>query len=140
MDLLKTILISASAMKAQGRRMEVIAENIANADSVGLSPGQDPYQRKVLTFRNLLDRELGVDRVQVHRLDVDRSEFPKRYDPGHPAADASGYVLLPNVNTLVEMMDMREAQRSYEANLSMVEVAKSMLVRTIDMLRYPTHF
>ena len=135
MDLLKSIFVSASAMRAQGRRMEVIAENIANADSLGQRPGEVPYQRKVLTFRNMLDRKLGMDTVQVHKLDVDRSDFPKKYDPGHPAADETGYVLLPNVNSLIEMMDMREAQRSYEANLSMVETAKSMLVRTIDVMR-----
>ena len=112
MDLIKSIMVSASAMKAQGQRMEVIAENIANADSLGQRPGEDPYQRKVLTFRNLLDRTLGVQRVSVNKVDVDRSEFPKRYDPGHPAADATGYVMTPNVNSLVEMMDMRESQRS----------------------------
>ena len=135
MDLIKSILVSASAMKAQGQRMEVIAENIANADSLGQRAGQDPYQRKVLTFRNLLDRSLGVEKVQVSKIDVDRSDFPKRFDPGHPAADATGYVLTPNVSALVEMMDMREAQRSYEANLSMVETAKGMLTRTIDLIR-----
>jgi flagellar basal-body rod protein FlgC len=135
MDLIKSILVSASAMKAQGQRMEVIAENIANADSLGQRAGEDPYQRKVLTFRNLLDRSLGVEKVLVNKIDVDRSDFPKRFDPGHPAADATGYVLTPNVNALVEMMDMREAQRSYEANLSMVETAKGMLTRTIDLIR-----
>lgn len=135
MDLIKSILVSASAMKAQGQRMQVIAENIANADSLGQRAGEDPYQRKVLTFRNLLDRSLGVERVQVNKVDVDRSDFQKRYDPGHPAADTTGYVLTPNVNSLVEMMDMRESQRSYEANLSMIETAKSMLTRTIDLIR-----
>jgi flagellar basal-body rod protein FlgC len=135
MDLIKSIMVSASAMKAQGQRMEVIAENIANADSLGQRPGEDPYQRKVLTFRNLLDRSLGVERVSVNKVDVDRSEFPKRFDPGHPAADTTGYVLTPNVNSLVEMMDMRESQRSYEANLSMIETAKGMLTRTIDLIR-----
>ena len=135
MDLIKSIMVSASAMKAQGQRMEVIAENIANADSLGQRPGEDPYQRKVLTFRNLLDRSLGVERVTVNKVDVDRSEFPKRFDPGHPAADTTGYVMTPNVNSLVEMMDMRESQRSYEANLSMIETAKGMLTRTIDLIR-----
>ena len=135
MDLIKSMMVSASAMKAQGQRMEVIAENIANADSLGQRPGEDPYQRKVLTFRNLLDRSLGVERVTVNKVDVDRSEFPKRFDPGHPAADTTGYVMTPNVNSLVEMMDMRESQRSYEANLSMIETAKGMLTRTIDLIR-----
>ena len=135
MDLIKSILVSASAMKAQGSRMEVIAENIANADSLGKAPGEDPYQRKVSIFRNILDRDLGMDKVQISKIDIDRTDFPKRFEPGHPAANADGYVLTPNVNSLVEMMDMREAQRSYEANLTMIETAKSMLVRTIDVIR-----
>lgn len=135
MDLVKSIFISASAMRAQGRRMEVIAENIANADSLGQRPGEEPYRRKVLTFRNVMDADIGAETLRVNRLEVDRTEFTKRFDPGHPAADADGYVLLPNVNALIEVMDMREAQRSYEANLSMIETAKSMLVRTIDVLR-----
>ena len=135
MDLLKSIFISASAMRAQGRRMEVLAENIANSDSLGQTPGDNPYRRKVVTFRNSLDRELGMQTVSINKVDVDRGDFPKRFDPGHPAADDTGYVLLPNVDALVEMMDMREAQRSYEANLTMIETAKGMLVRTIDVLR-----
>ncbi len=135
MDLMRSIFGSASAMKAQGQRMEVIAENIANADSLGQRPGERPYQRKTVVFRNLLDRSLGVNTVHVQKVDVDRTDFPKRFEPGHPAADNDGYVLLPNVNALVEMMDMREAQRSYEANLSMVETAKTMLIKTIDVLR-----
>lgn len=135
MELIKSIFVSAAAMKAQGQRMEVIAENIANADSLGQTPGADPYQRKVMLFRNLLDRDLGLDTLRVQKVDVDRTEFPKRFEPGHPAANDDGYVLMPNVNSLIEMMDMREAQRSYEANLNMVETAKSMLVRTIDVIR-----
>ena len=135
MELIKSIFVSAAAMKAQGQRMEVIAENIANADSLGQTPGADPYQRKVMLFRNLLDRDLGLDTLRVQKVDVDRTDFRKRFEPGHPAANDEGYVLMPNVNSLIEMMDMREAQRSYEANLSMVETAKSMLVRTIDVIR-----
>ena len=135
MELIKSIFVSAAAMKAQGQRMEVIAENIANADSLGQTPCADPYQRKVMLFRNLLDRDLGIDTLRVQKVDVDRTEFQRRFDPGHPAANGDGYVLMPNVNSLIEMMDMREAQRSYEANLSMVETAKSMLVRTIDLIR-----
>ena len=135
MDLAQIMKISAAGMQAQTLRLRTIAENIANADSLGQRPGEDPYQRKVLTFRNLLDRTLGVQRVSVNKVDVDRSEFPKRYDPGHPAADATGYVMTPNVNSLVEMMDMRESQRSYETNLAMIETAKGMLTRTIDLIR-----
>ena len=135
MELIKSIFASAFAMKAQGRRMEVIAQNIANADSLGQRPGEDPYQRQILSFTNVMDRELGLKVLQVGDLDKDTSDFPKRFDPGHPAADEDGYVFLPNVNALTELMDMREAQRSYEANLTMIETAKSMLMRTIDVLR-----
>mgnify|MGYP001347872566 FL=1 len=135
MELIKSIFASAFAMKAQGRRMEVIAQNIANADSLGQRPGEDPYQRQILSFTNVMDRELGLEVLQVGNLDKDTADFPKRFDPGHPAADEDGYVFLPNVNALTELMDMREAQRSYEANLTMIETAKSMLMRTIDVLR-----
>jgi flagellar basal-body rod protein FlgC len=135
MELIKSIFASAFAMKAQGRRMEVIAQNIANADSLGQRPGEDPYQRQILSFTNVMDRELGLEVLQVGNLDKDTADFPKRFDPGHPAADEDGYVFLPNVKTLTELMDMREAQRSYEANLTMIETAKSMLMRTIDVLR-----
>ena len=135
MELIKSIFASAFAMKAQGRRMEVIAQNIANADSLGQRPGEDPYQRQILSFTNVMNRELGLEVLQVGDLDKDTSDFPKRFDPGHPAADEDGYVFLPNVKTLTELMDMREAQRSYEANLTMIETAKSMLMRTIDVLR-----
>jgi flagellar basal-body rod protein FlgC len=135
MELIKSIFASAFAMKAQGRRMEVIAQNIANADSLGQRPGEDPYQRQILSFTNVMDRELGLEVVQIGHLDKDTSDFPKRFDPGHPAADEDGYVFLPNVNALIELMDMRESQRSYEANLTMIETAKSMLMRTIDVLR-----
>src|SRR3546814_7312488 len=101
-------------MKVQGFRLRIIAENLANADSVAQTPGGDPYRRKVVTFRNHLDRELGVETVSVNRISYDQSEFQKRFDPNHPAADADGYVELPNVTSLIEMSDMREAQRSYE--------------------------
>ena len=120
MELFDTMFISASGMRAQGQRLRVIAENIANAESVGETPGADPYRRKVITFKNALDREMQADMVKVAKIDTDPSEFRKRYDPSHPAADEAGYVSLPNINTLVEMTDMREAQRSYEANLKAV--------------------
>ncbi len=135
MDLLKSIRISASGMKAQGTRIRVIAENLANSDSLASRPGEQPYQRKLVTFKNVLDRQLQTHRVRVDKFLTDRSEFPKRYQPSHPAADADGYVDIPNVKPLVEMMDLREAQRSYEANLSVIEVSKRMLMRTIDLLR-----
>src|SRR5690242_7099355 len=135
MDLSKTLKISAAGMQAQNARMRTIAENLANADSLAESPGADPYRRKMLTFKNALDRATGVELVRADKVIRDKSEFQKRFDPSHPAADADGYVLAPNVNSLVEVMDMRQAQRSYEANLSVIEVAKTMLLRTIDILR-----
>ncbi len=134
-DLLKTLRISSAGMKAQGTRLRVISENIANADSLPQAPGGDPYRRKTITFKNELDRSTGLDMVRVKKVGSDQSEFQKRYDPGHPAADEDGYVLTPNVNTLIEMMDMREAQRSYEANLNVIKSSKEMLMSTIDLLR-----
>ena len=135
MDLSKTLKISAAGMQAQNARMRTIAENLANADSLAYTPGAEPYRRKMLTFKTVLDRASGVAMVQPDKVIKDRSEFQKRFDPSHPGADADGYVMAPNVNTLIEAMDMRQAQRSYEANLSVIEVAKSMLLRTIDILR-----
>lgn len=135
MDLMKSIKISAAGMKAQGERLKVISENIANADSISPVEGGDPYRRKIVTFQNVLDRKLGADLVRVKGIELDKTEFKKNYNPGHPAADKNGYVSLPNVNPLIEMMDMREAQRSYEANLRIISVSKSMLTRTIDLLR-----
>jgi len=135
MDISKTLKISAAGMQAQSARMRTIAENLANADSLAETPGGEPYRRKVLTFKNELDRASGVELVHADRVIRDRSEFQKRFDPTHPAADAEGYVLAPNVNSLIEVMDMRQAQRGYEANLSVIEVAKTMILRTIDILR-----
>ena len=135
MDLMQSLMISAAGMKVQGERLRVVAENLANADSVAEAPGGDPYRRKTITFRNEMDRALGLETVQVDKVGTDRSDFRMKYDPGNPAADAKGYVKLPNVNSLIEMTDMREAQRSYEANLRAIEVARTMLQRTIDLLR-----
>lgn len=135
MDLVNSLHIAASGMKAQSDRLRVVSENIANADSMGTKPGEAPYRRKTITFRNHLDREMGVDKVEVYKYGYDKSDFKKKYDPGHPAADAEGYVLTPNVNTVMEMVDMREAQRGYEANLNVIEVSKGMIQRTVDMLR-----
>jgi len=135
MDLMESLMISAAGMRAQGQRLRVVAENLANADSVSEVPGGDPYRRKTITFKNALDKALGLETVQVSKVGVDRSDFRMKYDPGNPAADAKGYVKLPNVNSLIEMTDMREAQRSYEANLRAIEVARTMLQRTIDLIR-----
>jgi flagellar basal-body rod protein FlgC len=135
MDLMDSLSISAAGMRVQGERLRVISENIANADSVSEVRGGDPYRRKTVTFKNELDRQSGLDLVKVSKVGLDPSEFTRKYDPSSPAADNQGYVKLPNVNALIEMNDMREAQRSYEANLKVVEVARGMLQRTIDILR-----
>ena len=135
MDLFTSMQVSASGMEAQGRRLRVIAENIANKDAIADRPGIEPYRRRMVSFRSVLDEQSGATRVEIDRIIPDRGEFDLRFDPQHPAADENGYVRLPNVNVLVEMMDMRQAQRGYEANISVVEASKRMLRRTIDMLR-----
>lgn len=135
MDLQDAMSVAASGMKVQGTRLRLVAQNLANANSTGLAPGDAPYRRQTITFGNVLDRELGVEVVEVTRTGLDQSSFPLHYDPGHPAADGDGYVLKPNVNTLLEMSDMREAQRSYEANLNTLAMARSMIQRTLDLLR-----
>lgn len=134
-DLTKTLHISAAGMRVQGTRLRITAENLANAESTAVSPDGQPYRRKTLTFRNALDRELGADVVRVGRIGEDPSEFVRRYNPGHPAADAQGYVLTSNVNPVIEMGDMREAQRSYEANLNVIKASKAMIQGTLDVLR-----
>jgi len=134
-DLIKMGKISSSGMKAQANRLRVISENLANAESVGKTPGADPYRRKTIIFKTALDRESGAEMVKVGRVGVDRSELERRFEPNHPAADADGYVKRPNVNPLIELTDMREAQRTYEANLNVINTSKDMVKRTIDMLR-----
>lgn len=135
-DMWKTMSISAYGMKAQSERSRVISENIANAGTAALSPNSEPYTRKIITFENKMDREYGTDLVKVKDVGDDkRTEYPLKYMPDHPGANAAGYVKMPNVNMVIEMNDMREAQRSYEANLGMMENSRSMSMRTIDMLR-----
>ena len=114
-DLKISSQIASKGMKAQATRLRVISENLANTDSTAETPGGEPYRRKLVTFRNQLDKALGADKVQIDKVTTDKSDFEKRFDPQHPAADKDGYVLTPNVNSLVELMDMRQAQRSYEA-------------------------
>ncbi|CTQ68186.1 MULTISPECIES: flagellar basal body rod protein FlgC [Stappiaceae] len=135
MDLMKSLFISASGLKAQNGRMRVIAENIANANSTARTPDEEPYRRKIPTFQSEFDKQLGADKVELGRIVEDKSAFKSTHMPGHPAADENGYVLQPNVSTLVESADMREAQRSYEANLNVIETTRKMLQRTIDILR-----
>lgn len=135
MDLVNAMTLAAKGMKAQGARMKVISENLANAETTGKTSKDSPYTRQIVTFKNQLNREDGIKEVQVDKVTLDSAPFITKYDPSHPAANAEGYVQMPNVNPLLEMMDMREAQRSYEANLGVIELARSMLMRTIDMIR-----
>jgi|SRR3990172_11532681 len=134
MDLLNAMSQAAKGMKAQGVRMRVISENLANADTTASSPDQLPYQRKIVSFKSALNRANGQQEVAVDRIVSTKAEFISKHEPGHPAADKNGYIKTPNINPMVEMMDMREAQRSYEANLGVIDMAKSMLMRTLDLL------
>jgi flagellar basal-body rod protein FlgC len=134
-DFFKTLTIAASGLRAQAGRMRIISENIANADSTPQASGADPYRRKIPTFRSELDRTLDTQLVELGKVQTDTSAFRLKYEPGHPAADASGNVKYPNVNPLVEMTDMRDAQRSYEANINVISATRRMLQRTIDILK-----
>ena len=135
MDLNTSMLLAASGMRAQSSRMRVIAENIANANSTSPTPTGDPYRRKVATITSAFDNQLGATMVEASKPQSDMSDFRQQYDPGNPAADKQGYVKLPNVNPLIEVMDMREAQRSYEANLNVVSATRRMIMRTLELLR-----
>lgn len=135
MDLDRALRISAAGMAAQSTRLRVVAENLANRDSTGEAPGADPYRRRTVNFANRLDRALGAETVSVSRIGTQPGDFPTRFDPAHPAADERGYVKTPNVDSLVEVMDMREAQRSYSANLSVLETTRGMITRAIEALR-----
>ena len=130
-----SVEIAGSGLRAQSLRMRVVAENLANAQSTGATPGSDPYRRKTATFQSELDRATGVSLVGISRIGRDGSAFAVEYDPGHPAANNDGYVKLPNVNMIIEMADMREATRSYEANLQIIRQTREMLSMTIDLLR-----
>jgi flagellar basal-body rod protein FlgC len=135
MDLFKALRISAAGMDAQAMRLRLVAENLANRDTTASTPEGEPYRRKTITFQSRFNRQLGIEEVQVKRVGRDESAFGTRFKPGHPAADENGYVKVPNVNSFIEMMDMREAQRSYSANLSVLEVTRGMLTRAIELLR-----
>ena len=134
-DFLSSLKIAATGLHAQNARMRVIAENLANADSAGKSPTDEPYRRRIPTFQAIMDSDAGGEVVQVGKIALDMSDFQERYEPGHPAADKNGYVKYPNVDPLIEAMDMREAQRTYEANLNVVSVTRQMLGRTLDILK-----
>ena len=135
MDFLKTMAIAASGLRAQAGRMRIISENIANADSTPSTPGAEPYRRKIPSFQTEVDRTLDVKLVELGRVLPDNSGFRLKYEPGNPAADKNGNVRYPNVNPLLEMSDMREAQRSYEANINVISATRRMLQRTIDILK-----
>jgi flagellar basal-body rod protein FlgC len=134
-DFARSMSIATSGLKAQAGRMRVLSENIANADSTALTPGGDPYRRKVPTFSSELDRSLDARVVSLGRIRPDQTAFRIKYEPGNPAADAAGNVKYPNVNSVVEMTDMREAQRSYEANLNIISATRRMIQRTLDILK-----
>ncbi|WP_377294092.1 flagellar basal body rod protein FlgC [Rhizobium sp. SG2393] len=136
MDPLSAALkVSASGLEAESTRLRIVSENIANARSTGDAPGADPYRRKTVSFTSEIDRVSGAARVDVQRLGEDESPFITEYDPGNPAADEKGMVKMPNVNVLVEMADMREANRSYEANLQTIKQSRDLISATIDLLR-----
>ena len=135
MDLLNSIKIAASGLRVQSGRMRIIAENLANASSTAQTANGQPYRRKIPTFRQEFDQQVNAQLVISGPIRLDRSDFGLRFEPGHPAADKDGYVKTPNVNPLIESMDMREAQRSYEANLNVVSATRRMLARTLDILR-----
>jgi flagellar basal-body rod protein FlgC len=134
-DFARSMGIATSGLRAQAGRMRVISENIANADSTAPTAGGDPYRRKVPTFSSALDRTLDANLVTLGKIRPDPSAFRVKHDPGNPAADAAGNVKYPNVNSMVEMTDMRDAQRSYEANLNIISATRRMIQRTLDILK-----
>jgi len=134
MDFSKSMSVAASGMRAQTERMKTISENIANANSTSPIKGADPYRRKIATIKPDFDRELDATMVKAGKPIPDKSDFRSQYDPGNPNADKQGYVKLPNVDPLIEIMDMREAQRSYEADLTVMDATKQMLAKTVDLL------
>ncbi|MCO6187127.1 flagellar basal body rod protein FlgC [Rhizobium sp. L1K21] len=133
--LVAAMTISASGLDAQSTRLRVVSENLANVRSTGNTPGADPYQRKLVTFGEHYDRATGISSVNIEKITEDQTPFNIEFDPGSPAADSKGMVKLPNVNILVEMADMREANRSYEANLQSIKQSRDMISATIDLLR-----
>ncbi|MXV36035.1 MULTISPECIES: flagellar basal body rod protein FlgC [unclassified Saccharibacter] len=135
MDFSDTIGVSAAGMRVQSDRLRVAAENLANAETTGSSPGADPYRRKTITFRDELDRASGASSVRVREIGRDQSDFQLKYDPSHPAANEKGYVKMPNVDPLMEIMDSHDAQHSYEANLNTMQITRSMLTRTVNLMK-----
>jgi flagellar basal-body rod protein FlgC len=134
MDFSSSMTVAASGLRTQSARMKVIAENIANASSTSATPGGDPYRRKIATQTSSFDRELGANVVQPGKPIEDKSDFRTQYDPGNPNADKLGYVKLPNIDPLIEIMDMKEAQRSYEADLTVMDATKQMQSQIVGLL------
>ncbi|MFN9789894.1 MAG: flagellar basal body rod protein FlgC [Holosporales bacterium] len=134
MELKNSMNIAVSGMKAQEMRLRVVAENIANADSLATTPGGEPYRRKLIEFSNIVDPQTKVSLLNVKRISRAQGELTVNFDPSHPAADKNGYVKMPNVNRFIETMDMKEAQRSFSANLEVLEASRSMLRNTVNLL------
>lgn len=135
MDIETSMLISAAGLRAQSLRMRVISENLANASSIASNPDVDPYRRKIVSFKNMMDQELGVSLVKVDKVDYDKKPFGTKYDPGHPAADEKGYIKESNVQSMIETMDMQQAQRTYQANLNAISASRNMLMQTVELLK-----
>ena len=134
-NLITTADIAVSGMRAQAERLRLISENMANVDSIAETKGGEPYRRQVPVFKNYVDAANGAQMVKVEKVIKDNAPFEKKYEPNHPAADAQGYVSYPNVNPLIEMMDMKEAQRSYDANLNVMKTARDMNAKVLDLLK-----
>ena len=136
MDPLQSVtVIAASGMRAQSERLRVVSENVANADSTGNAPGADPYRRKTISFGEMVDDATGAAMVKVTEVGRDMTDFETKYDPGNPAANADGFVKMPNVNPIIEMSNLREASRSYEANINMLDTGRKMQLQMIDLLK-----
>lgn len=135
MDFSDTMNVSAAGMRAQAKRLQIAAENLANKETTGTTAGSDPYRRKTVTFKEVLNRDTGVSSVGIKEVGQDQTPFETRYDPSHPAADKNGLVKMPNVNSMVEILDTHEAQHSYEANLNTMQITRSMMTRTINLMK-----
>ena len=134
-DLNTSLQVSAAGMDVQTARIRVVAENLANQNTTGSSPGADAYRRRTISFQDQIDKALGVETVSVKSVGTDKTDQPQRYDPSDPAADKNGYVKTPNVNSFVELMDMRDAEQAYSANLNVASTTRTMLNRTLDLIK-----
>lgn len=130
-----SLKVAGSGLTAQSERLRIVSENLANAQSTGQTPGSEPYRRKTISFAAEIDRTTGASMVEVADVGRDDTAFPIEYQPGNEAANDAGYVKMPNVNVLVEMADMREANRSYQANLQVIKQARDLISMTIDLMR-----